>query len=383
MLNPGLQEINELVETCESTINKLKAMGVSPYNQKKLERVFTVREVEDLVHRSRSTISAYVNSADSVVQPIKHETSGRVRGYTLEHVNALRQVFGTLPHRSASMPCKTIAVQSFKGGVAKSVTAVHLAQYLAIKGYRILLVDCDPQASATSSFGFVPDSDFTLDDTMNGFFQGMKDSLDYAIKPTYFPGVDLIPSCLAWYEVEFAMFNSVTDARPDEAHMIYQSLADGISTVADRYDMVIVDSPPALGMTSVNILAAANGIIVPTPPSMFDFASTTQYFRMVERVMQSAVQGKRFDFIKVLATKVERNKTRQMDFLDVLRSRFGYTMLRSTLLSTSQIPNAASFFRTLYDLPKSDQDRQVMTMLDALFEEIEGLVTQTWETPNA
>lgn len=379
MFNPGLSEIQELVATCDDTIDKLKGMGISPHNEKKLERIYTVREVEDMVQRSRTTISAHVASGDSAVDPVKHEGSGRVKGYTLEQVNKLREEFGTLPHRPAGSQCKVIAVQSFKGGVSKSVTSVHLSQYLATKGYRVLLVDCDPQASATSSFGFMPDSDFTIDNTMYRYFDGLAESLDYAIRKTYFPGVDLIPSCLAWYEVEFKMFDAVSNASDEDAGGFYQLLRDGLDTVADNYDMVIVDSPPALGMTSVNILAAADGIIVPTPPSMFDFSSTTQYFKMVDRVMQTAVPGKRFDFIKVLATKVERNKSRQMDFLDVLRTRFGFTMLRSTFLSTSQIPNAASFFRTLYDLPKSDLDRNVMTMLDELFAEIEGLIIRAWE----
>ena len=118
---------------------------------------------------------------------------------------------------------------------------------------------------------------------------------------------------------------------------------------------------------------------IPTPPSLYDFASTTQYFKMVKRVIQSITPDKKFDFIKVMPTKVERNKARQMDFLDIMRDRFGLTMLRSIFSSTSAIPNAASVYKTLYDLPKGERDNSVIDMLDEVFSEIEALIRKSWE----
>ena len=82
-----------------------------------------------------------------------------------------------------------------------------------------------------------------------------------------------------------------------------------------------------------------------------------------------------------MPTKVEKNKGRQMDFLDIMRDRFGISMLRSIFSSTSQIPNAASLYQTLYDLPKSERDNAVMDMLDEVFGEIEGLIRKAWEEP--
>src|SRR3546814_1389900 len=76
-----------------------------------------------------------------------------------------------------------MAVQNFKGGVGKSTLAVHLAQYLAIQGYRVALIDCDSQASATTLFGYVPDLDLTEDDTLYPFLrQDELTSLDYALR---------------------------------------------------------------------------------------------------------------------------------------------------------------------------------------------------------
>lgn len=380
MFSPGTEQLEEIITKCEDTLEVLKDHGMSPKLEKQLERHFNVAEAETMVQRSRTTLSRQENDPDRPVVPARHEKSGRVKGYTLEQINELRNIFGTSPQRTGNQRCKILSMQSFKGGVAKSVSTVYFAQYLAIRGYRVLVVDCDPQASATSSFGYIPDHAFSEKDTMALYIDGSKDSIDYAIKKTYFPGIDLVPSCLPWYEVEFGLFNAVTHAESAEERMAYyQELREGIRTVEANYDIVLMDSPPALGMISINILAAADAVVVPTPPSLYDFASTAQYFKMVKRVVESITPGKKFDFIKVMPTKVEKNKGRQMDFLDIMRDRFGMSMLRSIFSSTSQIPNAASLYQTLYDLPKGERDNAVMDMLDEVFGEIEGLIRKSWE----
>ena len=81
-----------------------------------------------------------------------------------------------------------------------------------------------------------------------------------------------------------------------------------------------------------------------------------------------------------MPTKVERNKARQMDFLDIMRDRFGLSMLRSIFTSTSAIPNAASVHKTLYDLPKGERDNAIVDMLDEVFGEIEALIRKAWRT---
>lgn len=380
MLSPSIEQLDDIITKCEDTLGILINLGMSPNAEKVLERHFSVSEAETMVGRSRATLSRQEQDTSRPVVAQRHEKSGRVKGYTLEQINELRDIFGTSPRRKGDQRCKILTMQSFKGGVAKSVSTVYFAQYLAMRGYRVLVVDCDPQASATSSFGFIPDNTFTEADTMSQYINGIQDSIDYAVRKTYFPGIDLIPSCLPWYEVEFGLFNAVSHAESDEERMnYYRELREAIRTVEADYDIVLMDSPPALGMISINILVAADAVVVPTPPSLYDFASTTQYFKMVKRVIQSVAPDKQFDFIKVMPTKVERHKGRQMDFLDVMRDKFGLSMLRSIFSSTSAIPNAASLYKTLYDLPKSERDNAAIDMLDEVFGEIETLIRKSWE----
>src|SRR3546814_18500284 len=82
----------------------------------------------------------------------------------------MREVFGTRPWRAATDTPAIISISNFKGGVAKTTLALHAAQHFAIRGYRVLLVDCDSQASTPMMFGYRPDVDLGGDDTLNGHF---------------------------------------------------------------------------------------------------------------------------------------------------------------------------------------------------------------------
>jgi chromosome partitioning protein len=90
--------------------------------------------------------------------------------------------------------------------VGKSTVAVHLAQYLAIRGYRVALIDCDSQASATTLFGYVPDLDLEEDDTLYPFLrEDERSSLEYALRKTHFDGLELIPANLRLFQSEYEL----------------------------------------------------------------------------------------------------------------------------------------------------------------------------------
>lgn len=371
----GTSYLSDVIDKCDDTLNTLVSMGMSPNETKVLERRFSVTETADMVGRSRATL--YRVEDELGLTPEKHPTTGRVIGYTLDQVNKIRDHFGTRPTRKEDDPCIRLAVQSFKGGVSKSVSTVYLAQYLALKGYRVLIIDCDPQASATSSFGYVPDRTFTDKQTITPFLDGAEETLEYAILGTYFDGIDLVPSCLPLYEAEFGLFNAVAHSETaEEKRSYYYEFSRAIDSVEHLYDVVLLDSPPSLGTISINILVAANAVIVPSPPSLYDFASTTQYFRMVKRVVENIAPDKEYDFIKVMPAKVEKSKARQMDFLNIMRDRFGNSILKSVFAMTSAIPNSASLYQTVYDQTKKDQ--KTLTMLDTVFSEIEIEIRKCW-----
>ncbi len=134
------------------------------------------------------------------------ETRGRVEqrvGYTIEQINHMRDVFGTRLRRSEDSFPPVIGVAAHKGGVYKTSVSVHLAQDLALKGLRVLLVEGnDPQGTASMYHGWVPDLHIHAEDTLLPFYLGEKDDASYAVKPTCWPGLDIIPSCLALHRIE-------------------------------------------------------------------------------------------------------------------------------------------------------------------------------------
>src|SRR5262249_28158483 len=140
------------------------------------------------------------------IEGTRRPESGRRAGYTLEQVNAFRAHFGTAPWRDPALDAPVvIACQNFKGGVGKSTTCVNFAHFLALKGYRVLVVDTDSQATTTAMFGYVPDAEITSDQTILPYLASEQTSLQYAVQKTYFPGIDLIPACLALYEAEITI----------------------------------------------------------------------------------------------------------------------------------------------------------------------------------
>ncbi len=382
MSTTGIELIEQILSRCDETLEDLVELGMSPNSKKVYDRLFTATEAAQMANRTRATL--YRISEDDEIKyglsPSKHENTGRVMGYSLEQINRLRNYFRTSPQRSDSDPTIKVAIQSFKGGVSKSVTTVYLAQYLALKGYRVLIVDCDPQASATSSFGFIPDKSFNDSNTLSPYLEGHYDTLDYAVVETYFPGIHLIPACLPLYEAEFGLFNAIAQAdTKEEKASYYYELSNALSTIDHNYDMILIDSPPALSAISINIAIAANGIIVPTPPSLYDFASTTQYFRMLHRILSGIAPNKAYDFIKVMPSKVEKTKGLQMDFLDTMRDQFGSMMTTAVFTMTSAIPNNARFFKTFFDGKfNSKKDEKVKNMLESLFGELEKEIIKCW-----
>jgi len=370
----GLNDLRDLVSRCNDTLETLRSLGMTPNLEKRLVKRYRAQRVAEMVGFSRTKVSPAISEL-GLEQDVDPDT-GRKLGYTLQQVNQLRDHLKSRPSRLPDEPCARIAVQSFKGGVAKSVTSVYLAQFLAEKGYRVLIVDCDPQASATSSFGFVPDVSFNANDTLGPCLKGEEDTLDYAIIHTYFDGVDLIPSCLGLNDLDFALFDAVAHAEPGEAADFYHAIDEAISTVEDRYDVIVMDSAPNLSMMTINILVAANAVLIPAPPALYDFASTNQYVQMVDKVMTSIAPGKRYGFLKVMASKVDRSKKKQVEFLEIMADKFGKFLLHERFFSASAIPDTASLFQTVFDQQKPD--RRVLAMLQRVLGEVEEEICKMW-----
>jgi chromosome partitioning protein len=329
------------------------------------------------VGRDRTTL-ARAEPEIGLAEAPRNPLNNRRTGYSLAQVQAFQKHFGTLPWRDAATDRPVvIACQNFKGGVGKSTTCVNLSHYLALKGYRVLVIDTDSQATTTAMFGFTPDADITQEQTILPYLESAEKTLAYAVQPTYFAGIDLIPACLALYEAEISMVMRVAgQPSPEQRLAFFQELKFGIQTVADNYDVILVDSPPALGMISINVLMAADALLVPCAAKMFDFSSTVQFFRMIQNYIGQLDPDKTYLWIKVLTTLYDRRYESQKQFFEVMRACFGESMFQRVFFHSSAVINNAAEFVTPYEQAKPD--RKVLEMMDAVFEEVEVAFLREW-----
>jgi chromosome partitioning protein len=376
-----LDAMAALNDRAHDVINRLRASVFAPGEHKVLDLRFPIGKAAEMVGRSAETIRQA--EADGRLAAPRLSATGRREGYTLAEVNEMRDQFGTRPRRAESDPPLVLAVQNFKGGVGKSTLVCHIAQSLALKGYRVAVIDCDSQASTTTLFGFNPDIDIDEDDTLLPFFRhGDQPHLRYGLRPTAWPGVDLLPANLGLYNAEY---EAAARLRGNPAGL--DRLRHGVEALAQHYDVVLLDPPPALGMISLAVLRASNALLIPTPPSTVDFASTAHFLRMVVEtleVLEDRLGPRGFHFVRVVATKVDEGKSAHNQIREMMASVFGPEMLSASLLDSAEIDNANVQLRTVYELTGiSKTHERCRNNLDRLNDEIELLIRRAWPSHRA
>jgi len=372
----GTELIEELVSRAEILRRAFRDHNFTPDSIKHDIKRYTMKEASELVGRSHQAIRDA--EEDGRLAPPEKGPNGRRLGFTLSQINKIRDIFGTRPTLAPGDEPVVLAVANFKGGSAKSTLSTHLAEYLARAGYKTLLVDCDSQASATSTFGFLPDEDLKEEDTLLPYFRDEEDSLDYAIRPTYWDGLDILPANLRLYQAEYELAHNVT---PDTFSM----LRDGINDIAHKYHVIIIDPPPALGMISLNVMYAANALIIPMPPAMYDFSSTISFLTMLYETMaviEKRVGSVDYKFVKIAITRFDENKSAQCALVDLSESELGNALLSAKFKESAEIVTAGNLQRTVYELARPTTSARVhkrcLNVLDAVNGEIELLIRKSW-----
>lgn len=383
----GLEALEAMANRAATVIERLRDRVFSPDSVKTLDVRFNVKNAAAMVGRSEKLIRDAEADGRLPVPEINSET-GRRTGYTLKDVNRMRDVFNTRPWRSDTDEPLVIAVQNFKGGVGKSTIVCHLAQYFALQGYRVCVVDCDSQASSTSIFGLNPDVDIDeREETLYSFFRhGGPTSLDYTLRATYWDGIALIPANLGLYDAEYEFAARLVR----ESSSALERLRDGIESIKHRFDIVLLDPPPALGMISLSVLRAADALIVPAPPNNIDFGSTGHFLRMMVSTLEQLSRfgsPPEYKFVRILAAKMNDGKSAHLSIKRMMDHVFPHDMLNAVLKDSAEIDNATANLKTVYEITgpttRTETHRRCRAYLDAVGREVEILIRKTWISHHA
>jgi chromosome partitioning protein len=387
-----LRSLTRLVEAdaelLSAQLQELRTRAFPPSAKKELRR-FTSGEAAKLVGVSDGYLR-HLSLTGEMPEPEK--TTGGRRLYSLDQVHEIRRYLARtkasyLPARRGNDHLQVIAATNFKGGSGKTTTAAHLAQYFAMRGYRTLAIDLDPQASLSALFGIQPEFDVEENQTLYGAirYDDNKHPLSDIVRRTYFAGLDIVPGNLELQEFEHDTPKVLVDRRRGSDRLFFSRIASALESVDHDYDIVVLDCPPSLGFLTLSALCAARSVLVTIHPQMLDVASMSQFLHMTADlldVVERAGGDADYDFFRYVVTRNEPGDGPQGQIVGLMRSLFGQRVLTNSILKSTAISDAGLTKQTLYEVGRENFTRatydRAIESLDAVNGEIESLVREAW-----
>jgi chromosome partitioning protein len=234
----------------------------------------------------------------------------------------------------------TIAIANQKGGVGKTTTTANLGASLASLGQRILLIDLDPQGNLTAAFGMERHAETTVAQSL----------LDRAVpmpilhvENSSATGISLVPAAIALASTEAALMSKLgRELR----------LRDQIFAVADDYDFILIDTPPSLGILTINALVAANWVIVPTEARFFSI----QGLQMLEdSIAETLYLNPSLKILGILLSKLDRRLREERAVATFLRERWGNLVFSTEIGTNSKILEAGSAGSSVFRYTGADK----------------------------
>jgi chromosome partitioning protein len=245
---------------------------------------------------------------------------------------------------------KIVAIANQKGGVGKTTTAVNLGAALAESGKRILLVDLDPQANATSSFGLQGVEDVSLYDPLVG-----DASITEKILPTRREGLFIVPADLdmAGAEVEIARM-------PNHLTRLAETL-EPLHT-DQTFDFVFLDCPPSLGILMSNALAAADELLTPIQCEYFALEGLVKIVRLIQQVLDSGA-NERLELAGIVMTMFDARTNLSQQVVADVRKHFGERVYETVIPRSVRLSEAPSFGKSILEYASSGPAAQAYRAL--------------------
>lgn len=378
------QTLDAMITACENAKSVLRQAAIDPSERKTLNITLSATVAAEYLDRTPEGL-AKAESRGRLPAP-KTSANGR-RFYTVSDLIGIRKALGIKVGKASDERAVVVAVQNFKGGVSKSTTSKHLADYLALRGYRVLVVDCDPQASMSVMFDVNLEHLVDETHTLSNFLSPQSDDADSfrkTIRPTAWPNIDICPANLGLQDTEWELTATVEEGAVAIA-AAFRKLRDGLEEVRLEYDVVILDPPPAMGFLAINTLTAADGLLIPVPARQLDYLSTIHFMNTCKEALE--LIG-RFDptidfgFIRVVCTMFQPNRTNEAQMLQVMEKTYAGQMIKTPILLSEEIKNAGVMMSSIYEVNKPYGSLQTFNRcrdnLNMVFKEVEREICKQW-----
>ena len=399
-------------------------------------RRFSSWEVSELIFRVNQSTFRGKLAADPSLPVGEVEPDGRQRWFSLEEINALRRKLkinrkSLMPPRPAGKRAVRAAIANFKGGAGKSTVALHFAHAAALDGYRVLVVDFDPQATLSHSMGLTDVSEEHtvwgimardliretermntgpvgaetgaalprrhLPASITGLGLGELRLADF-IRPTSWPTIDAIPSCANAAFVEFASAQ-YRHLNPDWS--FFAAVSRYLDQIPDdSYDLILFDCPPAIGYQSMNAVFAADVLYIPSGPGYWEYDSTTSFIGQLSEALEDLSAGfdatlptgkvtlpKAFCDIRFLLTRFEPGNDLHRAMFDAFRKVFGDRVAANPVEMTRAVEQSGRFLSSVYEMDYREMTRETWrrarSTFDNAYQEFRDVVISAWDKVEA
>ncbi|AGG89073.1 ATPase involved in chromosome partitioning [Rhodanobacter denitrificans] len=312
---------------------------------------------------------------------------GEVR-LTIEEVHQFMEAFKVRPSKPAGAKTLRLVIAQLKGGAGKTMTTLHLAHNLACRGYRVLLIDGDPQGTLTTLCGWRSEA-VRPEQTMAAVFERIDspeliEEMPVQPQKTHIDGLDFIPASLEMIGSDFLVASAFMSS-PASARRFYTFIDEDLKRIEGAYDLVLIDTSPSFSFTALAMMWAADGLLVPMPPNLPDYRATLDFSQMmgenVAKLEKAANITKTWD--PVIFAHVRSDLTQTTALVRSLSAdTFGTHRVEESVPSSSAFVNAASRFRSVYEVTGAEVDarssRRAREAYDALAQRVLQSVGSVW-----